>query len=57
MERDYILWQLPLSRLLQYQHCALRANDVWTVPPGPPAKETNDAFERMAALTERFETE
>jgi hypothetical protein len=27
------------------------------VPLGPPAKETNDAFERMAALTERFETE
>ena len=26
---------MPLARLLQYQHCALRAHDVWTVPIGP----------------------
>jgi hypothetical protein len=53
----YIIWELPLARLLQYQHCALRANDVWTVPPGPPTGETVDAFERMAALTEMFSAE
>jgi hypothetical protein len=33
----FIFWELPLSRLLQYQHCALRAHDVWTVPGAPPA--------------------
>ena len=32
-----IFWELPLARLLQYQHCALRAYDVWTVPVSPPA--------------------
>jgi hypothetical protein len=32
----FIFWELPLSRLLQYQHCALRAHDVWTVPVAPP---------------------
>ena len=31
----FIFWELPLSRLLQYQHCALRAHDVWTVPVAP----------------------
>ena len=33
----FIFWELPLARLLQYQHCALRAHDVWTVPVSPPA--------------------
>jgi len=33
----FIFWELPLARLLQYQHCALRAYDVWTVPVSPPA--------------------
>jgi hypothetical protein len=28
----FIFWELPIARLLQYQHCALRAHDVWTVP-------------------------
>jgi hypothetical protein len=51
---DYIIWQLPLSRLLQYQHCALRANDVWTVPPGPVTGEVVEKFDRMAALTGGF---
>ena len=31
----FIFWELPLARLMQYQHCALRAHDVWTVPVGP----------------------
>ena len=31
----FIFWELPLARLLQYQHCALRAHDVWTVPVAP----------------------
>ena len=32
---SFIFWDLPLSRLLQYQHCALRVHDVWTVPVAP----------------------
>jgi hypothetical protein len=36
----FIFWELPLARLLQYQHCALRAHDVWTVPLVPaPAQQ------------------
>ena len=31
----FIFWELPLARLLQYQHCALRAHDVWTTPVAP----------------------
>jgi len=53
----YILWELPLARLLQYQHCALRANDVWTVPPGPAPQAVADKFDALAALTDRFSTE
>jgi hypothetical protein len=33
------LWELPLDRALQYQHCALRAAGVWTVPPGTTKKK------------------
>ena len=29
---DFILWRLPLSRGLQYQHAALYANGARTVP-------------------------
>lgn len=29
---EYILWELPFVRALQYRHCVLRSNDVWTVP-------------------------
>lgn len=29
---DFLLWELPLSRALQYYHCALRASGAWTVP-------------------------
>jgi hypothetical protein len=53
----FILWELPLARLLHYQHCALRANDVWTVPPGPPTGDVVDKFDHLAALTRRFEAE
>jgi hypothetical protein len=28
---SFIIWQLPLVRLLAYEHANLRANDVWTV--------------------------
>lgn len=28
---SFILWDLPLARLLAYEHANLRANDVWTV--------------------------
>ncbi|MBU3665283.1 MAG: hypothetical protein FGM15_05320 [Chthoniobacterales bacterium] len=28
---SFILWELPLARLIAYEHANLRANDVWTV--------------------------
>jgi hypothetical protein len=28
----FILWQLPMSRALQYYHAALWGNGSWTVP-------------------------
>jgi hypothetical protein len=33
----FILWELPLRRLYQYYHVALRSSDLWTVIPMPPA--------------------
>jgi hypothetical protein len=35
---EFILWQLPLPRALQYYHCALQAAGLWTLePPDPQA--------------------
>ncbi len=45
--RDFILWELPLDEVLQYNHCALRAANCWTVPPMPDAK---DQIARMEAF-------
>ena len=43
----FILWELPLARALAYQHAALRAHGVWTVPPKEaPAQE----LERLLTL-------
>ena len=42
--RNFILWELPLSEALQYNHCALRAMNCWTVKPMP------DAVEQLARL-------
>jgi hypothetical protein len=33
-DEQYILWELPLARGLQYQHAALYANGAKTVPSG-----------------------
>jgi hypothetical protein len=30
-KESFIVWELPLIRLLAYEHANLRANDVWTV--------------------------
>jgi hypothetical protein len=35
--------------LLQYHHCALRAADVWTVPPRPPVAAQLAALEAWCA--------
>lgn len=49
----FILWELPLHRLHQYYHAALRACDVWTVIPLPPCKEAaNTAMEVINRLWE-----
>jgi hypothetical protein len=29
-----LLWEIPLARLLQYYHAAMRSHDLWTVAPG-----------------------
>jgi hypothetical protein len=34
----HILWELPLSRALQYYHCALQAANLWTLEPVTAAK-------------------
>ena len=30
---EFILWQLPLARGLQYYHCALQSANLWTLEP------------------------
>ena len=42
--RDFIFWELSLTEVLQYNHCALRALGCWTVPPMP------DATDQLARL-------
>jgi len=37
--RDFILWELSLAEVLQYNHCALRVLGCWTVPPMPDAAD------------------
>jgi len=39
----FLLWELPLTRALQYQHAALRSEGVWTVAPSdqPPITTTH----------------
>ncbi len=34
-QEQFVLWELPLVRLLGYEHANLRANDVWTVKRAP----------------------
>ncbi len=34
-QEQFILWDLPLVRLLGYEHANLRASDVWTVKRAP----------------------
>ena len=35
---EFILWELPLSRALQYYHCALQAAKLWTLEPVTAAR-------------------
>jgi hypothetical protein len=37
---SFIIWQLPLVRLLAYEHANLRANDVWTVKRKPVSERS-----------------
>ena len=50
------MWELPLHRLYQYYHTALRSNDVWTVVAMPNDKKTsskvNDALDAVAKLAQ-----
>jgi hypothetical protein len=35
---EFILWKLPLSRALQYYHCALQSANLWTLEPVTAAR-------------------
>lgn len=48
----FLVWELPLARVMQYQHCALRASQVWTVKPGPAAASSYDRLAAHAATLE-----
>jgi hypothetical protein len=47
--RNYILWELALSEALQYNHCALRAMNCWTVKPMPDAEDQVARLEEFVA--------
>ncbi len=47
------MWELPFTRLLQYRHCALRGNDVWTVPlSAAPSIQAVNAEAHIAKVAE-----
>jgi len=46
--RNFILWELPLDEVLQYNHCALRAMNCWTVKPMPDLSEQLARLEAFA---------
>lgn len=50
---SFLLWELPLSRALQYHHCALRATLAWTVAPTDTSSLTEQAA-RIHALAARL---
>jgi hypothetical protein len=50
--RRRILWELPLDEVLQYNHCALRAANCWTVSPMPDAANQIARMEAFAASEE-----
>jgi hypothetical protein len=47
--RNFILWELPLDEVLQYNHCALRALGCWTVEPMPDAQAQIERLEAVVA--------
>ena len=51
---EWVLWELPLTRALQYYHAALRYAGEWTVPIDPTAtSEKLEAANRaIAKVTE-----
>jgi hypothetical protein len=48
-QRDFILWELSLAEVLQYNHCALRALGCWTVKPMPPPHAQIEFLEAVLA--------
>lgn len=46
---EFLVWQLPLARALQYYHCALRASLAWTVPPSESGSHQLARLEALAA--------
>lgn len=55
---EFILWELPLGRALAYQHCAFRANALWTVPVERNLEESiMDSSKHIARHLEQDESE
>ena len=51
---DFIIWQLPMARALQYYHCSLQAANLWTLEP--PTEETMQALapDELIGLIDRM---
>ncbi|WP_009963023.1 hypothetical protein [Verrucomicrobium spinosum] len=47
---ESITWYIPLPRVLQYYHCALRANMAWTVPTGQPVRKVAERLRERVRL-------
>lgn len=49
---EYVLWEVPLSVLVQLVHVKLRARDVWTIELLPPiAPQAQQTLARVAAAS------
>jgi hypothetical protein len=46
---EHILWEVPLSRALQYWHAWLYASGIWTVPKSAPLEQTVEKLTAFAA--------
>ena len=51
---EFIIWRLPMARVLQYYHCSLQAANLWTLEP--PTEETMQALapDELIGLIDRM---
>jgi hypothetical protein len=43
---EYVLWEVRVTVLLAFRHWKLRALDLWTVPPSPPADQEAERLQQ-----------